>query len=79
MTDTTLIAGNAPAAEQPRTSSRRLSARNKKHEPTTGPAQDAPQYESEQLLAGGEEALILHREEVYRLRRTWSAKLILTK
>jgi hemin uptake protein HemP len=79
MTDTPLIAGDAPAAEQPRASSRRLAARNKRREPAMGPAQAAPQYESEELLAGGEEALILHREEVYRLRKTWTGKLILTK
>jgi len=79
MTDTTAIAGIAPTTEQPRAPGRRLAARNKRREPTPGAPQEAPQYESEELLAGGEEALILHREEVYRLRRTWTGKLILTK
>jgi len=79
MTDTTLIAGDAPAVEQPPTSSQRPSTRHRRHEPAMGPAPAAPQYESEDLLAGGEEALIRHREETYRLRKTWTGKLILTK
>ena len=34
---------------------------------------------SEQLLAGAEEATITHGDQVYRLRRTLTGKLILTK
>ena len=39
----------------------------------------APQWSSEQLLAGAEEATITHGDQVYRLRRTLTGKLILTK
>jgi len=38
-----------------------------------------PQWRSEELLAGSEEALITHGDQVYRLRRTGTGKLILTK
>lgn len=38
-----------------------------------------PQWNSEQLLAHGDEALIEHHGETYRLRRTMTGKLILTK
>lgn len=38
-----------------------------------------PQWSSEQLLAGAEEATITHGDQVYRLRRTLTGKLILTK
>ena len=37
------------------------------------------QWSSDELLAGGDEALIVHRNDVYRLRRTLTGKLILTK
>ena len=43
------------------------------------PAQMGPQWQSEELLAGGDEALIVHAGQVYRLRRTGTGKLILTK
>jgi hemin uptake protein HemP len=38
-----------------------------------------PQYRSEDLLGAGDEALIMHAGQVYRLRRTGTGKLILTK
>jgi hemin uptake protein HemP len=38
-----------------------------------------PQYRSEDLLGPGDEALIMHAGQVYRLRRTGTGKLILTK
>jgi len=38
-----------------------------------------PQWRSDELLAGGDEALITHGDQVYRLRRTTTGKLILTK
>jgi hemin uptake protein HemP len=38
-----------------------------------------PQYRSEDLLGSGDEALIVHAGQVYRLRRTGTGKLILTK
>lgn len=38
-----------------------------------------PQWRSEDLLAGSDEALITHNDQVYRLRRTGTGKLILTK
>jgi len=38
-----------------------------------------PQYRSEDLLGTGDEALIMHAGQVYRLRRTGTGKLILTK
>ena len=38
-----------------------------------------PQWDSELLLARGDEALIDHHGETYRLRRTMTGKLILTK
>lgn len=40
---------------------------------------NGPQYRSEDLLAGTDEALITHGDQVYRLRRTGTGKLILTK
>ncbi len=43
------------------------------------PATARPQYRSEDLLAGTDEALITHGDQVYRLRRTGTGKLILTK
>lgn len=43
------------------------------------PAQAAPRWRSEELLAGTDEALISHGDQVYRLRRTGTGKLILTK
>lgn len=43
------------------------------------PAQAAPRWRSEELLAGTDEALIGHGDQVYRLRRTGTGKLILTK
>lgn len=43
------------------------------------PTSAAPQWSSEQLLAGAEEATITHGDQVYRLRRTLTGKLILTK
>lgn len=46
--------------------------------PTTG-ASTPPQWASEHLLAGAEEATITHGDQVYRLRRTLTGKLILTK
>jgi hemin uptake protein HemP len=39
----------------------------------------APRWRSEELLAGTDEALISHGDQVYRLRRTGTGKLILTK
>lgn len=39
----------------------------------------APRWRSEELLAGTDEALIAHGDQVYRLRRTGTGKLILTK
>ena len=81
MSDIHPITTEGPQAERPGLAGRRTSARNKKREPVPAPAHQAPppEYQSETLLAGGEEALILHREEVYRLRKTWTGKLILTK
>lgn len=38
-----------------------------------------PQWRSDELLAGKDEALITHGDQVYRLRRTGTGKLILTK
>jgi hemin uptake protein HemP len=38
-----------------------------------------PQWSSDELLGAGDEALIVHRDDVYRLRRTLTGKLILTK
>lgn len=38
-----------------------------------------PAWRSEDLLAGADEALINHGDQVYRLRRTGTGKLILTK
>lgn len=43
------------------------------------PAPTGPQWRSEELLAGSDEALISHGDQVYRLRRTGTGKLILTK
>ena len=79
MLDTTTIAPSGPSAERSAPSGRRISVRNKKRPPTPASTEPPPQYQSDDLLAGGEEALILHRDEVYRLRRTWTGKLILTK
>jgi hemin uptake protein HemP len=42
-------------------------------------APPGPQYRSEDLLGTGDEALIMHAGQVYRLRRTGTGKLILTK
>lgn len=51
--------------------------------PATGAAPASlatgPQWRSEDLLAGTDEALITHGGQVYRLRRTGTGKLILTK
>ncbi|HEX5682715.1 MAG TPA: hemin uptake protein HemP [Ideonella sp.] len=38
-----------------------------------------PTWRSEELLAGADEAQITHGDQVYRLRRTTTGKLILTK
>jgi hemin uptake protein HemP len=38
-----------------------------------------PHWRSQDLLAGADEALIAHGDQVYRLRRTGTGKLILTK
>ncbi|MBI5271122.1 MAG: hemin uptake protein HemP [Burkholderiales bacterium] len=38
-----------------------------------------PRWPSHTLLGGGDEALIVHGDQVYRLRRTGTGKLILTK
>jgi hemin uptake protein HemP len=46
---------------------------------TLVPSMDRPRWRSEELLAGREEALIAHGDQVYRLRRTGTGKLILTK
>lgn len=47
---------------------------------TTGqPDTPRPKWDSEQLLHYGDEALIDHHGETYRLRRTMTGKLILTK
>ncbi|MFZ5550126.1 MAG: hemin uptake protein HemP [Pseudomonadota bacterium] len=43
------------------------------------PVAAAPRWRSEELLAGTDEALISHGDQVYRLRRTGTGKLILTK
>jgi len=43
------------------------------------PMPTGPQWRSEELLAGSDEALITHGDQVYRLRRTGTGKLILTK
>ncbi|HEV8692113.1 MAG TPA: hemin uptake protein HemP [Ideonella sp.] len=43
------------------------------------PVPNGRQWQSEELLAGGDEALIMHGGQVYRLRRTGTGKLILTK
>ncbi|MEK8029992.1 hemin uptake protein HemP [Ideonella sp. DXS29W] len=43
------------------------------------PMATGPQWRSEDLLAGTDEALITHNDQVYRLRRTGTGKLILTK
>lgn len=46
--------------------------------PTT-PDTGLPRWPSQALLGGGDEALIVHGDQVYRLRRTGTGKLILTK
>ena len=38
-----------------------------------------PQWNSDELLGAADEAHIVHRGDVYRLRRTLTGKLILTK
>ena len=43
------------------------------------PQPPRPQWSSDELLGPGDEALIVHRGDVYRLRRTLTGKLILTK
>ena len=43
------------------------------------PVPQGPAWRSEDLLAGTDEALINHGDQVYRLRRTGTGKLILTK
>jgi hemin uptake protein HemP len=43
------------------------------------PAPPRPEWNSDELLGAGDEALIVHRNDVYRLRRTLTGKLILTK
>lgn len=43
------------------------------------PTAAAPRWRSDELLAGTDEALISHGDQVYRLRRTGTGKLILTK
>jgi hemin uptake protein HemP len=45
------------------------------HTPETPP----PQWNSDELLGTCDEAHIVHRGDVYRLRRTLTGKLILTK
>jgi hemin uptake protein HemP len=44
-----------------------------------GDAASVPAWRSEDLLAGAQEAWIVHAEAVYRLRLTAQGKLILTK
>ena len=43
------------------------------------PEPPRPQWTSDELLGAGDEAHIVHRGDVYRLRRTLTGKLILTK
>lgn len=43
------------------------------------PAESSQVVDSQRLLAGAEELLIRHGEQVYRLRHTRQGKLILTK
>lgn len=43
------------------------------------PEPPRPQWTSDELLGAADEALIAHRGDVYRLRRTLTGKLILTK
>jgi hemin uptake protein HemP len=43
------------------------------------PQPPRPEWNSDELLGHGDEALIVHRGDVYRLRRTLTGKLILTK
>jgi hemin uptake protein HemP len=43
------------------------------------PLMAGPRWRSDELLAGTDEALIAHGDQVYRLRRTGTGKLILTK
>jgi hemin uptake protein HemP len=43
------------------------------------PEPPLPQWSSDELLGTGDEAHIVHRGDVYRLRRTLTGKLILTK
>jgi len=47
--------------------------------PAFAPTAAGPHWRSEDLLAGTDEALIAHGDQVYRLRRTGTGKLILTK
>jgi hemin uptake protein HemP len=79
MSDIHVITPEQPQAEHAVAPGRRIIARSKKHPQAPASLEPPPQYESEALLAGGEEALIIHRNETYRLRRTWTGKLILTK
>jgi hemin uptake protein HemP len=43
------------------------------------PQPQHPQWNSDELLGASDEAHIVHRGDVYRLRRTLTGKLILTK
>ncbi|WP_374569283.1 hemin uptake protein HemP [Ideonella sp.] len=47
--------------------------------PSVEPAPPLPQWRSDELLGSADEALISHGDQVYRLRRTTTGKLILTK
>ena len=47
--------------------------------PTAPPDQRRQTWRSEDLLGSESEALIVHNEEIYRLRRTRQGKLILYK
>jgi hemin uptake protein HemP len=47
--------------------------------PTAELPEPPPQWNSDELLGAGDEAHIIHRGDVYRLRRTLTGKLILTK
>lgn len=46
---------------------------------TLVPPMAGPRWRSDELLAGTDEALIAHGDQIYRLRRTGTGKLILTK
>ncbi|MBI3140591.1 MAG: hemin uptake protein HemP [Rhodocyclales bacterium] len=47
--------------------------------PSARPATPAAPIPSAELLRGRREAVIAHRDELYRLRETRNGKLILTK